>query len=186
MTDNVPDVQIYDTLTDSWQAATPIPGTPVFGHSGGLVGETIVSCDGAFKRPEGAKPRYGPTDECWLGEINPSDMRLIEWKQIEPHPGASRYRAAAGASPTENRIYFTGGTDSPYNIDGIGYDGAPSEPIAVTFAWDVTGERWVTVDDEVEIPTMDHRGLLVLGELRIRVGGMESGQVVTSRVIIDR
>lgn len=185
MTDNVSDVQIYDTLTDSWRVATPTPGTPVFGHSGGLVGETFVYCDGAFKRPEGTSPRYGPTNECWRGEINQDDMRIIEWKRIEPHPGASRYRAAAGGSPSTNRIYFTGGTDRPYNFDGIGYDGAPSEPIAVTFAWDVAAARWVTVDDDVKMPTMDHRGLLLLDERRIRVGGMEAGQVVTNRVIID-
>jgi hypothetical protein len=186
MTDNVTDVQFYDTVEDRWIAATPIPGTPVFGHAGGLVGNTIVYCDGAFKRPEGTKPRYGPTDECWTGTIDEADLSEIEWERIDPHPGQSRYRAAAGAAKREGRVYFTGGTDNPYNINGVGYDGVPSEPVAMTFAWDAASARWIVVEAEAEHPTMDHRGIVVVDGWRIVVGGMERGQVVTDRVRVER
>ncbi len=34
-TDAVNDVQVYDAQKNKWSKATPIPGTPVFGHAGG-------------------------------------------------------------------------------------------------------------------------------------------------------
>ncbi len=37
---------------DTWMQATPIPGTPVFGHAGAIIGNTIVYVDGAYKNPE--------------------------------------------------------------------------------------------------------------------------------------
>jgi N-acetylneuraminic acid mutarotase len=43
--------QVYDAQKNKWSQATPIPGTPVFGHAGGLVGDTIVYVDGAHKNP---------------------------------------------------------------------------------------------------------------------------------------
>lgn len=185
MTDNVSDVQIYDTVEDRWMAATPIPGTPVFGHAGGLVGDSIVYCDGAYKGPEGARPRYRPTDECWLGTIDHQDLTTIDWVRIDGHPGLSRYRAAAGPSESDGRIYFSGGTDNPYNINGIGYDGVPSEPVPMTFAWDTETRSWLVIDEAVELATMDHRGLIVVGGRRIVVGGMERGQSVSSRVRVE-
>jgi len=182
MTDNVPDVQIYDTVQDRWLQATPIPGTPVFGHSGGISGRTIVYCDGAFKGQEGSRPRYRATDECWRGRIDEEDLTEIEWSRIDGHPGESRYRAAAGSSETEGRIYFSGGTDNPYNIDGIGYDGIPSKPVAMTFAWDVARDVWDVVDDSLVAPTMDHRGLVIVEGRGLVVGGMAEGRTVTNRV----
>jgi len=186
MTDNVPDVQVYDTVENRWRAATPIPGTPVFGHAGGLVDDAIVYCDGAYKGPEGSKPRYRATDECWMGLINEDDLTRIDWVRIEGHPGASRYRAAAGASPGDGRIYFSGGTDNPYNINGIGYDGVPSEPVDTTFAWDARRGEWIVIEEREPYPTMDHRGSIVLDDARLVIGGMAGGQEVTGRVNVTR
>ncbi|HBX67359.1 MAG TPA: galactose oxidase, partial [Balneolaceae bacterium] len=45
-TNNVSNVQVYDTQTNSWKHATPYPGPPVFGHAGGIVGNTMVLSDG--------------------------------------------------------------------------------------------------------------------------------------------
>jgi len=46
----VNNVQVYDAEKDSWSQATPLPGTPVFGHAGGLLDDAIVYIDGAAKR----------------------------------------------------------------------------------------------------------------------------------------
>src|SRR5208283_4018975 len=67
--DAVRDVQIYDTDNDTWMQATPIPGTPVFGHAGAIIGNTIVYVDGAYKNRSGIGPKYLPSSECWMGEI---------------------------------------------------------------------------------------------------------------------
>jgi hypothetical protein len=192
--DAVRNVQIYDTDKDTWMQATPIPGTPVFGHAGAIIGDVIVYVDGAYKNPSGAGPKYLASNQCWVGEIpNPKkgDITKIEWTQIPAHPGNARYRIAAGAGPVEKRagrIYFSGGTDTPYNYNGIGYNGQPAEPSPVTFAFNVSTGEWETVSEETPEstpePTMDHRGLLVTRRGLIIVGGMEKGQQVTAKVTV--
>jgi hypothetical protein len=86
------------------------------------------------------------------------------------------------------RIYFSGGTDTPYNYNGIGYNGQPAEPSPVTFAFNVSTGEWETVSEETPEstpePTMDHRGLLVTRRGLIIVGGMEKGQQVTAKVTV--
>lgn len=186
--DSVRDVQIYDTEKDVWMSGTPLPGTPVFGHAGAIVGDTIVYVDGAYKNPAGPTPKYIASSECWTGKIpKKGDLTKIEWTKLPAHPGSARYRIAAGAAPLEKkseRIYFSGGTDNPYNYNGIGYDGQPAEPSPVTFAYDVHTRSWETVTENAPDPTMDHRGLLVTNRGLVIVGGMEKGQQVTAKVTV--
>lgn len=180
-TDTVRNVQVYDTEKDSWSQATPIPGRPVFGHAGAIVGDTIVYVDGAYSNPAG-NPHYIASDECWIGKIQKGDPSKIEWTKLPAHPGAARYRIAAAGSEKDQKIYFTGGTDNPYNFNGVGYDGKPSEPSPVTFAFNVKTSKWETVNENTPDPTMDHRGMVPTKEGLIVVGGMGKGQEVTSKV----
>lgn len=181
--DAVSNVQVYDAEKDSWKQATPIPGTPVFGHSGGVIDDTIVYVDGAHKNPAG-DPRYIASDECWAGKIDHRDPSRIVWSKIPAHPGAARYRIAAGASPRDQRIFFSGGTDRAYNYNGIGYDGQPAEPSPVIFAWNLRSSKWETISEAAADPTMDHRGLIVTSKGLLVIGGMEKGQKVTARVAV--
>jgi N-acetylneuraminic acid mutarotase len=186
--DAVRNVQVYDTDNDSWTQATPMPGTPVFGHAGAIIGDTIVYVDGAYKNPNGSNPKYIASNQCWMGKIPNSkkaDITKIEWTKLPAHPGSARYRIAAGAGPMEKkagRIYFSGGTDNPYNYDGIGYNGQPSEPSPITFSFNAHTAEWETISETNPTPTMDHRGLLVMSRGLIVVGGMEKGQQVTAKV----
>jgi N-acetylneuraminic acid mutarotase len=180
--DAVRNVQVYDTEKDRWMEATPIPGTPVFGHAGAIVGNTIVYLDGAYKNPSGASPKYVASSECWMGKITKHDPTKIEWSKLPAHPGSAHYRIAVGASEKEGRIYFSGGSDNPYNYNGTGYNGQPSEPSPVTFAFNVRSGKWQTVSENTPDPTMDHRGLLITHRGLILVGGMEKGQQVSAQV----
>jgi N-acetylneuraminic acid mutarotase len=180
----VPNVQVYDSEKDKWSQATPMPGTPVFGHSGGLIGDTIVYVDGAARNPSGSAPRYVPSDECWLGKIDHHDRTKIHWSKLPTHPGSARFRIAGGGSDIEGRIYFSGGSAVPYDLSGIGYDGKPAEPSPVTFAFNVKTGKWETMNDNTPDPTMDHRGLLVSPDGLVVIGGMEKGQKVSARVAI--
>ena len=183
-------LQIYDTDKDTWLRGTPIPGRAVFGHAGAIVGDIIVYVDGAYKNPSGVGPKYLASSECWVGELPTSkkgDITRIEWTKLPPHPGNARYRIAAGAGPVEKRggrIYFSGGSDTPYNYDGIGYKGQPAEPSAVTFAFNVSTGEWETISEETPVPTMDHRGLLFTHRGLMMIGGMEKGQEVTAKVTV--
>jgi N-acetylneuraminic acid mutarotase len=183
-TDAVHDVQVYDAEKNRWSQATPTPGTPVFGHAGAVVGDTIVYIDGAYKNPAGGPPKYVPSDECWMGKIDHHDRSKIQWSKLPNHPGTARYRIAAGGSEKDEKIYFSGGTDNPYNYNGVGYNEVPAEPSSVTFAFNVRTSKWETINEHTPQPTMDHRGLLVLPEGLVIVGGMEKGQQVTSRVVV--
>lgn len=180
-TDNVADVQVYDTVRNSWQRSNPIHGTPVFGHAGGISGNTIIYCGGAFKNPHGGKPRYIASEECWKGTVHLADTVEIEWSAIPAHPGLATYRMAAGGH--KKWVVFAGGTSNPYNYNGIGYDERPSQPSRFVFAWNTKTNEWETWP-EMPVPTMDHRGLVPTGEGLAIIGGMEAGQKVTSRVAV--
>jgi hypothetical protein len=197
----VRNVQVYDTDNDTWTEATPLPGTPVFGHAGAILGDTIVYVDGAYKNPSSMGPKFLASSECWMGEIpKKGGIANIEWTRLAPHPGNARFRIAAGAGPLEKKggkIYFSGGAAIPYNFNGIGYDGRPAEPSPVTFAFDDYTGDWETINVNINneaapnptanptvVPTMDHRGLLVMRRGLVVVGGMEKGQQVTAKVTV--
>jgi len=177
----VSNVQVLDTEKGRWFQATPITGTLVFGHAGALVGDTIIYVDGATLNPAGGGPRFVAVDECWMGKIDHHDPRKIQWNKLPSHPGNARYRIAAGGSGRDERVYFSGGTDNPYDFTGVGYDGKPAEPSPVTFAFNLRSGKWETIDENTPGPTMDHRGLLVTYEELVLAGGMEKGQKVTPR-----
>jgi N-acetylneuraminic acid mutarotase len=181
--DNVANIQIYDTWHDHWRPGNVIVGKPVFGHAGVIVNRTIVYCGGAYKNPEhktnDTKPKYVASNECWQGKITGERPFKIEWTQLPPHPGNAQYRMAAGI--WGKRAVFTGGTDNPYNFDGIGYDGKPSSPSAITFAWNTETNAWETLPQNPE-PAMDQRAMAPDKEGLVVVGGMEAGQKVVKRV----
>ncbi len=179
-TDNVRDVQVYDVVRDEWHAATPIPGPGVFGHSGALAGHTIVYIDGALRQPTGA--RYRLERQTWSGTIDTTNPRHLEWtKAPRAHPGPALYRAAAAACGT--RVVFAGGTDNPYNYDGIGYDSVPSQPRREVFAFDVKTRRWIGLP-RLSTATMDHRALATVDGASMVVGGMREGRRVSDRTVL--
>jgi hypothetical protein len=117
-----------------------------------------------------------------MGKIDHKNPGKITWSKLPAHPGNARYRIAAGGSEKDARIYFSGGTGNPYNYNGIGYNGQPSEPSPATFAFNVKTEKWETVQENLDDPTMDNRGLLVIPQGLVTLGGMEKGQHVTAAV----
>ena len=177
----VTDVQMYDIDKNRWSKATSI-GTAVFGHAGALFGDTIIYVDGAVRNLAGNSPRFVASDECWSGKIDHHNPAKIEWTKLPGHPGPARFRIAAGDSEKDEMIYFSGGSDNPHDEAGIGYDGKPSEPSPVTFAFNLRTRKWETIDENTPNPTMDHRGLLVTKQNLVIIGGMEKGQRVTARV----
>lgn len=174
---NVADVQWYDPAANRWTSGTPIPGTPVFGHAGTLADDRIVYLDGA--RVVDGDPRYALTEEDWMGVVDPAAPERVSWAPLPPHPEPALYRAAAGT--LGGLALFVGGTENPYNYDGIGYDGRPAEPVRQVLAYAPRANRWQNIAAP-PIATMDHRTLGIAGGKVFLVGGMEEGQVVTDKV----
>ncbi len=178
---NVSDVQIYDPSADRWSVATPIPGTPVFGHAGALAGNTIVYVDGAGVTA--ARPRFALDRASWRGDIDPEDPTLIAWTRLPDHPGPALYRAAGGVAL--HWVLFAGGTDNPYNYNGVGYDGIRAAPRAGVFGYDLNEERWQVLPS-LPHGSMDHRGIVAIDEWLIIVAGMGEDQTVSNRVLVAR
>lgn len=176
-TDNVPLVQVFDVVAQRWAQATPIPGPGVFGHTGAIAGNTLVYVDGA--RRQGGRVRYGIERSSWAGEIDPANPLRITWRRLPPHPGPALYRAASAGCGS--MVVFGGGTDNPYNYNGIGYDGVPAVPRRQAFAFDMRRRGWRLLNAGPRA-TMDHRALVVLGDTAVVVGGMVDGQRVTEGV----
>ena len=89
----VANVQVYDGQKGKWRQATPITGTPVFGHSGAIVDDTIIYVNGAYPGGPG-QPKYVVSDECWIGKIDHKDPAKIQWSKLPEHPGSARYEIA--------------------------------------------------------------------------------------------
>ena len=184
---NVNLVQVLDSRTGLWQQATPWPGTPVFGHAGGIVGSRLIICDGvrieyAASSSAGEAPRkFLPSAECWHGDISADNFRRIDWRRIESHPGRARYRMAAGSDNRE-RVFFVGGSVNPYNFNGVGYDGNPSQPEAGLMSYSFEDESWACHGNLPE-GTMDHRGLPWHEGWFYLIGGMRGGQQVSDDVL---
>lgn len=176
------DVQLYDTATKEWSKATPYPGPAVFGHSGTVVGNTIIYVDGAKASGATTGPRYVASDECWMGKIDRKDPKKITWTKLPAHPGTARYRIAAGRGEKDGKAYFAGGTDLIYDYTGTGLDGKGAEPSPMVFDYNTRRDAWETILDNDPNPTMDHHGMAVTSDGLIVVGGMAKGQKVTAAV----
>jgi len=183
-TANVSLVQVYDSQENRWFNATPFPGAAVFGHAGGIVDGKIIIADGVkIKSVVNGKRQYGASDENWFGEIDKKDPSLIKWIKIKKHPFKPLYRMAATGLRSTGQIVFAGGSDNPYNFNGIGYNKKPSEASNRLFSYDLKSQQWL-IHKPLDKTSMDHRGLLVANQQLYIVGGMGDNQQVLDRVQI--
>ena len=179
---NVSVVQLYDTQTGAWTEVTPFPGTPVFGHSGGIAGNSMIISDGVASIFADGKRKFVAAKLSWRGDIDPKNPTQITWRAVDAHSGPARYRMAAIGDEAGQRIIFAGGGDNPYNYDGIGYDGVAAKPSGGFFAYDLKTDKWVEHGRLVE-PSMDHRALGKVGQHYYIVGGMDAEQQILSRIV---
>ncbi|MGB5724588.1 MAG: hypothetical protein WBM39_09230 [Parasphingorhabdus sp.] len=179
---NVSTVQLFDTQTGAWTEATPFPGTPVFGHAGGIAGNSIIVSDGVASVFADGKRKFVAAKLTWRGDIDPKSPTRITWRGVDAHAGSARYRMAAIGDEAGQRIIFAGGGDNPYNYDGIGYDGVAAKPSGGFFAYDLKTDKWVELGRLAE-PSMDHRALAKAGQDYYILGGLDEEQKVTSRIV---
>jgi len=174
---NVSDVQIFDPASDEWTEATAIAGAPVFGHTGTIVGNQIVYVDGVALVE--ARPRFALDGSTWSGRLDAEAPSSIDWERGTRHPGAPLYRAAGGS--VGSLAIFVGGSSNPYNYNGIGYDGVPTEPLRQVLAYDPRLDKWRRLPAPPPA-SMDHRNVAVAAGRVFLVGGMHEGQTVTAMV----
>lgn len=175
-------VQVYDVQKNTWSTATPSPGTPVFGHAGGIAQENIVYVDGA-KRDSSSGRGYVASDECWMGKIDRKDPNKIEWSKLPAHPGAGRFGIVAGAGERDHRVLFSGGAATPHNYKGLDAQGKPVELSPVAFAFELRSNQWETIGEDEDNARADTRGLAITAIGPLIVGGTVSDAGVTAQVL---
>lgn len=180
---NVNLVQMYDTVKNEWRQASPFLGAPVFGHAGGIVDNQLMVCDGVSTVAHMTQRRtFKQETACYLGEIDVMDPSRINWYQWVHPTDEGRYRMAAAGDVENDRIIFVGGATNPYNFNGIGYDGKPSEPSTEIWSYYIDKRSWQV--SESQFATMDHRGLLQVGDKWVTLGGITSEQQVINQVTV--
>ena len=206
---NVNLVQVYDTQTNTWGQASPIPAPAVFGQAAAMVGNKLVLCDGVtVKANLNQRRSYQASPVCLFGEIKPDNHLRIDWQLLAHYSVAAltaqastlkqppqslesteqtataHYRMAATGiyTPAGGQVVFMGGSDNPYNYSGIGYNEVPSEPSAYSYRFDMATKQWLR-PFKLAQPSMDHRGLLCWQNTLIRVGGMLEHQQVSQHTL---
>lgn len=179
----VNNVQVYDVERNVWTQATPSPGTPVFGQAGGVADEAIVYVDGAKKDPADSG-KYVVSEECWIGRIDKKDPNKIEWSKLPAHPGPGRFGIVAGAGEHDHRILFSGGTTTLHDYKGVGADGKPPELSLMTFAFELHGDRWETIEEDTEDVRADTRGIAFTPIGPLVVGGTLKNSAISARVLV--
>ncbi len=172
-------VQVYDAEKNTWSQATAFPGTPVFGHAGGITDDTIVYVDGAKK--DAASGKYVASDECWMGKIDHKDPSKIEWSKLPAHPGPGRFGIVAGAE--NHRVLFSGGTTAPHNFKGLDSNGKQAEISPVTFAYELHGKRWETLMEDTYDVRSDSRGIVFTPLGPLILGGTLKNSAISARVL---
>ena len=158
----------------------------MFGHAGGLVGDSMIVCDGvtATKGADG-RHRFAISNACWRGELGPEAIGRIRWSALPAHPGPPLYRAGAigtGQGKAAARIVFAGGSARPYNYDGIGYDRMPAAPSSHVVSFDLRCNAW-TKHRPLPQAGMDFRGMIAAHGRFLLFGGMRAAQTVSDGVI---
>jgi Dolichyl-phosphate-mannose-protein mannosyltransferase len=186
-TGNVKHVQLFDTLKNTWFSATEYPGEGVFGHSGGMVGDSMIICDGVTAmRGKDGKNQFAMTDACYRGDLDINNPTKIKWLKIAKHPGLPIYRAAAtGTKQLGTRVLFAGGANRAYNYNGIGYDGIAVPASDKVFSYEFATSQW-REHAALAAPSMDHRTLIEIGGVFYLPGGMRNSQEVTSETLVFR
>ncbi len=176
---NVNLVQVYDVQNDTWQQASPFLGVPVFGHAGAMIGNTMVVCDGVAVAAHTDKRRtFEMESACYLGTVDANQTTKIDWRKLRHPTGIGRYRMASGAN--NEFMMFAGGSTNPYNYNGMGYNGQPSEPDPKLWIFHPDTMSWEV--QNAQASTMDHRGLIFQHGRFWVIGGMTDKQSVLKRV----
>ncbi len=180
--DNVSRVQVYDIKDNTWFNATNYPLPAVFGHAGGIVDNVIIVCDGVKVVHKEKSRDFVSSQVCAKGTINPLSPDEIKWQQIPHHGQKAYYRMASTGYKKGKKIVFAGGSDNPYNFNGIGYNNEPSMASNQVFYYDLLINKWLHQKNSIPA-NMDHRALLNFNDIFYIIGGMENNQKVSDKIV---
>ena len=174
---NVPNVQIYNPVTDNWEIGTSVPDNHLyksFGASGIIIKDTIFYFGGASMGKH-----YPIQNVLRKGIINSKEPTKIEWTKHIFDSGKVGYRMA---TTSVNGIpHWIGGSNKTYNYDGVAYDGSGGVNPSERDLYYEENELKELIN--INFP-MDLRGMAEINDLnKILVGGILKEQKVSHKVI---
>jgi hypothetical protein len=177
-TTNVPNVQVFNPLSNDWATGTPVPNNTdfkVFGASGVIIGDTIFYAGGAR-----TGSNFPATSFFRKGVINPENPLEISWTGWD-EPAAKGYRMAAAS--LGNQAIWLGGSNVTYNYNGIAYNGSGGvPPLDRTTLYDPDSGNFYQTNGNIPA-VMDLRGVAQFAENEVIIaGGMTVGQQVSNQV----
>jgi len=175
-TENVPDVQIYNTEKNTWSIGTSLPNNhryKSFGASGTILGDTIFYFGGASMGKH-----YPIQNILRKGIINKKNPTEITWSHQVLDSTVVGYRMAV--TTVNNKIHWLGGSTITYNYNPIAYNGSGGvNPINRDLY--LENDHWKT-DFTNKLP-MDLRGIAEINDsTKIIVGGILENQKVSNKV----
>ena len=175
---NIPDVQIYNPVSDTWTMGTSVPDLDTyksFGASGTIVDDKIYYFGGA--RSVGS---FGIQPNLRIGTINPEQPTQIDWEITVPDFQIFGYRMAA--TSVNDQLHWIGGSNKTYNYDGIAYNNTGPAPPNKRDLYLTTSELEWKQRAPIEVP-MDLRGIAnISNTIKYIAGGMIDNQKVTNKV----
>ncbi len=177
-------VQVFDTYKNEWFQASPLLNNGVFGHAGGIIDNRLLVCDGMQQTAQLAEASILKIEQgCWIGDIDVLDPTLIRWYKWV-HPGEKgRFRMAAASDPETGKIWFVGGSEEIYDLEGLAVDKKQVQPSSEIWAYDATANSWQIF--ESPHASMDHKNLLLDDGKLLTIGGRdETG--ITGKILIHK
>ncbi len=175
--ENVPAVQIYNPVTNSWQKGTDLPNThtfKAFGAQGIFLKDTIFYFGGA------AMGKYYPIQQRLVkGFVNPKNPTEILWENIPLDTPFGSYRMAAALV---NKVpHFIGGSATTYNYNGIAYNKTGGVAPHKTDFYYNHGKIYKNFNSFLP---MDLRGLASVNDnIKYIFGGLETNQKVSKKIL---
>lgn len=175
---NMPNVQIYDPVKDSWAVGTPTPDNhdyKSFGASGNIIGNSIYYFGGAEYGT-----RYPIQNKLRKGIIDPNDPTQITWSISVPDREIVGYRMAA--TNIGDEIHWIGGSVITYNYNGIAYEMSGGVP-PINRAFSLSAKDDTKLNITTAPAPMDLRGIGdVSATVKYIIGGMLADQKVSNRI----
>ena len=177
-TENMPNVQIYNPIKNSWSAGTPVPNNHTyksFGASGTIIADTILYYGGASMGKN-----FPIQNILRKGIINPKKPTEISWSHQVLDTAIVGYRMAA--TSVKNKPYWLGGSTITYNYNPIAYNGSggvqPNNRVL-----SLEKKQWK--QDFSHKLSMDLRGIAEINDsIKILVGGILENQQVSNNVYL--
>jgi N-acetylneuraminic acid mutarotase len=177
-------VQVFDTYRNQWFQATSLPSGGMSGHSGGIVENQLIVCDGlATSLQFAAPPKSSVKQQCLLGEIDLLDPSKITWSEWA-HPSENGHYRMLSTSDHENgHVWFVGGSTDVFSITGKNAANNLAPPSDEIWRYNFNDKTWKLF--ETSNPIMDSSGLVFVNGHLISIGG-RTKDGITAKALIHR